>query len=59
MGNEIVKTENLVAIGLVVALIISMFTSPYELSMAIATGLIGYIGGRHFESKKREENEDV
>ena len=58
MVNELTKTENLVAIGLVIALIISMFTSPYELSMAIATGLIGYIGGRHVEAKKLEKGEN-
>lgn len=44
MLHDFIKTENLVAIGLVVALIISLFTGPYELSMSIASGLIGYIG---------------
>ena len=44
MWGDFIKTENLVAIGLVVALIISLFTGPYELAMSIASGLIGYIG---------------
>lgn len=44
MLHDFIKTENLVAVGLVIALIISLFTGPYELSMSIASGLIGYIG---------------
>ena len=42
MLHEFIKTENLVAIGLVVALIISLFTGPYELSMSIA--LVALLG---------------
>ncbi|MCR5176088.1 MAG: hypothetical protein K6C05_04490 [Anaerovibrio sp.] len=39
-------TQTIVAIGLVAALIISLFTGGTEqLSMCIASGLIGYIGG--------------
>ena len=47
MWSEFLKTENLVAVGLVIALIISLFIgSSEQLSTNIASGLIGYIGGR-------------
>ena len=44
--TEFLKTENLVAVGLVIALLVSLFVGSSELSTTIASGLIGYIGGR-------------
>ena len=44
MWGDFLKTENLVAVGLVIALLISLFTGTTEISMSIASGLIGYIG---------------
>ena len=44
--REFLKTENLVAVGLVIALWGSVITGTNELSTNIASGLIGYIGGR-------------
>lgn len=55
--KDFIKTENLVAVGLVVALLVSLFTGPYELSISIAGGLIGYIGRGHMESKEKENKE--
>lgn len=46
MLHDFIKTENLVSVGLVIALIISLFTGPVEISMSIGGGLTGYIGGR-------------
>ena len=45
---EWIKNTNIdvvVVIGLVVALLWSMYTDDQQLSQTIATGLIGYIGG--------------
>lgn len=53
--KDFIKTENLVAVGLVVSLLVSLFTGPYELSISIAGGLIGYIGRGHMESKESKE----
>lgn len=45
MKEEFLKTENLVAVGLVIALLVSLFTGASEnLTLSIASGLIGYIG---------------
>lgn len=38
-------TDCIVVVGLVVALIMTIFYSLNELSMSIASGLLGYIGG--------------
>ena len=51
MLSNFIKTENLVAVGLVIALLVSLFTGPYELSISIAGGLIGYIGRGHIEGQ--------
>ena len=42
--REFLSVESIVAAGLVAALILSMFYGSNELSMSIASGLIGYIG---------------
>lgn len=55
MWDDLLTTENLVALGLVVALLISLFTGTEDLSMAIASGLIGYLGRGQIE-KMAEEN---
>lgn len=55
MWHDFLKTENLVAIGLVISLLISLFTGPFELSMSIASGLLGFIGRGQLEQKKKEE----
>lgn len=44
MIQELINTDNLIGIGLVIALLLSLFTGSEQLSMTIATGLIGYIG---------------
>mgnify|MGYP000874745598 CR=1 FL=1 len=50
------NTEIIVSIGLVAGLVISIFWGTNELSMSIASGLIGYIGrGKMSETKKKEE----
>ena len=41
------KTEIIVAIGLVVAMLLSISYGMNELSMSIASGLVGYMGGKH------------
>lgn len=40
------KTEMLVGAGLVVALAMSIAYGMNELSMSIASGLVGYMGGK-------------
>ena len=46
MQFEKIDLENLLVIaGLVSALILAIFFSRTELSMSIASGLLGYIGG--------------
>lgn len=57
--QDFIKTENLVAVGLVIALLVSLFTGPYELSISIAGGLIGYIGRGHIDTEKNKGVEDV
>ena len=44
MIQELMNTDNLIGIGLVIALLLSLFMDSEQLSMNIATGLIGYIG---------------
>lgn len=44
MIQELMSTDNLIGIGLVIALLLSLFMGTEQLSMNIATGLIGYIG---------------
>lgn len=44
MIQELMSTDNLIGIGLVIALLLSLFMDSEQLSMNIATGLIGYIG---------------
>lgn len=57
--KDFIKTENLVAVGLVVSLLVSLFTGPYELSISIAGGLIGYIGRGHMESKETKDTKET
>lgn len=57
--KDFIKTENLVAVGLVVSLLVSLFTGPYELSISIAGGLIGYIGRGHMESKENKDTKET
>lgn len=51
MWHNFLKTDNLVAVGLVITLIISLFVGSNELSMSIASGLIGYIGRGSIDKK--------
>lgn len=44
MIQELMNTDNLIGIGLIIALLLSLFMGTEQLSMNIATGLIGYIG---------------
>ena len=44
MIQELINIDNLIGIGLVIALLLSLFMGAEQLSMTIATGLIGYIG---------------
>ena len=57
--KDFIKTENLVAVGLVVALLVSLFTGPYELSISIAGGLIGYIGRGHIDTQNTKDTKGV
>lgn len=43
--DKINITDCIVVVGLVVALIMTIFYELNELSMSIASGLLGYIGG--------------
>lgn len=49
--NKIDISYLIVVIGLVVSLIISIFYGLNELSMSIASGLLGYIGGSAASAK--------
>ena len=44
MIQELINIDNLIGTGLVIALLLSLFMGAEQLSMTIATGLIGYIG---------------
>ncbi len=46
--------QGIVALGLVISLIVSLFTGATQLSMCIASGLTGYIGGNLSASHKSE-----
>lgn len=53
MWHNFLKTDNLVAVGLVITLILSLFIgNSQELSMSIASGLIGYIGRGQIDKAK-------
>ncbi|SEJ34895.1 hypothetical protein SAMN05660742_10660 [Propionispira arboris] len=45
MGEKL-NTEKIVGIGLVAALIAAIFLGMNELAMSIASGLVGYMGGK-------------
>ena len=54
---NMLNAETIVSVGLVAGLVISIFYGTNELSMSIASGLIGYIGrGKLAEAKKEENN---
>jgi len=46
MVNEKLNTEKIVGIGLVAALMTAIFFGMNELAMSIASGLVGYMGGK-------------
>lgn len=51
----LLNAETIVSMGLVAGLMLSIFHGTNELSMSIASGLIGYIGrGKLAETKKEE-----
>lgn len=52
--NKYITTDELVAIFLGIALIISLFSGTTELSTSIASGLIGYMG-RSLVAKNEEK----
>ena len=54
--NKIDISYLIVVIGLVVSLIISIFYGLDELSMSIASGLLGYIGGSAATAKPVPKN---
>ena len=49
--HELINAENIVSVGLVVSLVLAIFYGSNELSMSIASGLIGYIGRGKLERK--------
>lgn len=49
--HELINAENIVSAGLVVSLVLAIFYGSNELSMSIASGLIGYIGRGKLERK--------
>ena len=44
--DEKLNTEKIVGIGLVAALMMAIFLGMNELAMSIASGLVGYMGGK-------------
>lgn len=44
--DEKLNTEKIVGIGLVAALMMAIFFGLNELAMSIASGLVGYMGGK-------------
>ena len=54
--NKIDISYLIVVIGLVVSLILSIFYGLNELSMSIASGLLGYIGGSAVSSKTNNKD---
>jgi hypothetical protein len=55
--DKINVTDCIVVIGLVIALIMTIFYGLNELSMSIASGLLGYIGG-NVKSTMQTKGED-
>lgn len=55
--DKINITDCIVVIGLVIALIMTIFYGLNELSMSIASGLLGYIGG-NVKSTMQTKGED-
>jgi len=49
------NAETIVSSGLVVSLLLSIFYGTNELSMSIASGLIGYIGRGKLAEKERKD----
>lgn len=56
MINKINVADCLVIIGLVTALILAIFYNLNELSMSIASGLLGYIGGNIKTATTKKED---
>ena len=54
---NVLNAETIVSIGLVAGLVISIFWGTNELSMSIASGLIGYIGRGKIAEKHTEKEE--
>ena len=42
--RNMIHTETIVSIGLVISLILAIFFGSNELSMSIASGLLGFLG---------------
>lgn len=57
MINKINVADCLVIIGLVTALILAIFYNLNELSMSIASGLLGYIGGNIKTATTKKEDQ--
>ena len=49
---EKINTEMIVGIGLVISLMTAIFFGMNELAMSIASGLVGYMGGKHVNGKE-------
>ena len=58
MVKELLHTENIIALGLVLALLASLFYGSSELSMNIASGLIGYLGRGHIIRRDNDKGGD-
>ncbi|MCQ4113694.1 hypothetical protein [Megasphaera sp. SC8-1] len=50
-------TDCIVVVGLVAALIMTIFYNLNELSMSIASGLLGYIGGNIKTAATKKEDQ--
>ncbi len=54
--QNFIHAETIVSIGLVISLLLSIAYGTNELSMSIASGLIGYIGrGKLVETERRND----
>ena len=54
--QNFIHAETIVSIGLVISLLLSIAYGTNELSMSIASGLIGYIGrGKLIETERRTD----
>ena len=51
------NTEKLVGVGLIIGLIMAILYAEKELSMSIASGLVGYMGGKQAEHNKDNTGE--